>query len=423
MTLCKNLEDDMYKCQTLKNGLTIVGEEIPYLKSVSLGIWINTGSRLETPKESGVSHFIEHMLFKGTKNRSAKDIARDIDNIGGQINAFTNKECTCYYVHLLDEHINIGIDVLSDMILNSTFNNKDIDKERAVILEELKMYEDSLDDLSYDLLVENIYPNDGLGMNILGNRGTIKSLKKRDILNHYNKYYVPNNAIISICGNFNFEEVVKEIEKKFSSWEEKEVNIEVEEAEFHSCFITRNKDSEQVNIAINLKAIPEENEKESYALAVVNNIFGGSTSSRLFQNIREDKGLVYSIYSSQTLYKKCGELGIFASTSEEYLKEVYDLIMKEIKNIKENYVTEEELKESKEQLKGNYILSLESISSKMLSNGESMLLNNKIKDEDEIIEHINSVNMEQVKAIINKVFNIENLGVCIVGKNVEGVQI
>ena len=413
----------MYKCQTLKNGLTIVGEEIPYLKSVSLGIWINTGSRLESEKESGVSHFIEHMLFKGTKNRSAKDIARDIDNIGGQINAFTNKECTCYYVHLLDEHINIGIDVLSDMILNSNFNNKDIDKERAVILEELKMYEDSLDDLSYDLLVENIYPNDGLGMNILGNRETIKSLKKKDILNHYNKYYVPNNAIISICGNFNFEEVVKEIEKKFSSWEEREVNIEVEEAEFHSCFITRNKDSEQVNIAINLKAIPEENEKESYALAVVNNIFGGSTSSRLFQNIREDKGLVYSIYSSQTLYKKCGELGIFASTSEEYLKEVYDLIMKEIKNIKENYVTEEELKESKEQLKGNYILSLESISSKMLSNGESMLLNNKIKDEDEIIEHINSVNMEQVKAIINKVFNIENLGVCIVGKNVEGVQI
>ncbi|WP_018589635.1 M16 family metallopeptidase [Terrisporobacter glycolicus] len=413
----------MYKCQTLKNGLTIVGEEIPYLKSVSLGIWINTGSRIETPKKSGVSHFIEHMLFKGTKNRSAKDIARDIDNIGGQINAFTNKECTCYYVHLLDEHINIGIDVLSDMILNSTFNNNDIDRERVVILEELKMYEDSLDDLSYDLLVENVYADDGLGMNILGNRQTIKSLKRKDILNHYSKYYVPNNAVISICGNFNFEEVVKVIEEKFSKWEEKEVNIEVNEAKFHSCFITKNKDSEQVNVAISLKAIPEENEKEAYALAVVNNIFGGSNSSRLFQSIREDKGLVYSIYSSQALYKKCGELGIFASTSEEYLKEVYDLIIQEIKNMKENYITEEELKESKEQLKGNYILSLESISSKMLSHGESMLLNNKIKNEDEIIEHINSVNMEQVEAIINKVFNIENLGVCIVGKNVEGVQI
>lgn len=413
----------MYKCQTLKNGLTIVGEEIPYLKSVSLGIWINTGSRIETPKKSGVSHFIEHMLFKGTKNRSAKDIARDIDNIGGQINAFTNKECTCYYVHLLDEHINIGIDVLSDMILNSTFNNNDIDRERVVILEELKMYEDSLDDLSYDLLVENVYADDGLGMNILGNRQTIKSLKRKDILNHYSEYYVPNNAVISICGNFNFEEVVKVIEEKFSKWEEKEVNIEVNEAKFHSCFITKNKDSEQVNVSISLKAIPEENEKEAYALAVVNNIFGGSNSSRLFQSIREDKGLVYSIYSSQALYKKCGELGIFASTSEEYLKEVYDLIIQEIKNMKENYITEEELKESKEQLKGNYILSLESISSKMLSHGESMLLNNKIKNEDEIIEHINSVNMEQVEAIINKVFNIENLGVCIVGKNVEGVQI
>ncbi|WP_455538257.1 M16 family metallopeptidase [Terrisporobacter sp.] len=413
----------MYKCQTLKNGLTIVGEEIPYLKSVSLGIWINTGSRLESARESGVSHFIEHMLFKGTKNRSAKDIARDIDSLGGEINAFTNKECTCYYVHLLDEHINKGIDVLSDMILNSSFNKSDIDKERFVILEELKMYEDSLDDLSYDLLVENIYPNDGLGRNILGNRHTIKSLSREDILNHYNKYYVPNNSVISICGNFKFDEIIKVIEEKFENWNPKDVDIVVEEAKFNPCFIAKNKDSEQVNIAINLKAIPEENEKEAYALAVVNNVFGGSTSSRLFQNIREDRGLVYSIYSSQTLFKKCGELGIFASTSEEYLKEVYDLIIKEIKEIRENYITEEELEESKKQLKGNYILSLESINSKMLSHGESMLLNNKIKNEDEIIEHINNVNMEQVKGIINKVFNIENLGVCIVGKNVEDVQI
>ena len=413
----------MYKYQTLKNGLTIVGEEIPYLKSVSLGIWINTGSRLESEKESGVSHFIEHMLFKGTKNRSAKDIARDIDRLGGEINAFTNKECTCYYVHLLDEHINKGIDVLSDMILNSSFDTNDIDKEKFVILEELKMYEDSLDDLSYDLLVENVYPNDGLGRNILGNRKTIRSLKREDILNYYNKYYVPNNAVISICGNFNFEEIVKVIEEKFEQWQEKEVNIEVKEANYTPCFVTKNKDSEQVNIAINLKAIPEENEKEAYALSVVNNIFGGSTSSRLFQSIREEKGLVYSIYSSQTLYRKCGELGIFASTSEEYLKEVYDLIIKEIKNIRENYITEEELEESKEQLKGNYILSLESINSKMLAHGEAMLLNNKLKKEDEIIEHINAVNMEQVKDIINKVFNIENLAVCIVGKDVEGVQI
>ena len=413
----------MYKYKTLSNGLTIVGEEIPYVKSTSLGIWINAGSRIETQENSGVSHFIEHMLFKGTKNRSAKDLAKDIDNLGGQINAFTNKECTCYYVHLLDEHIDTGIDVLSDMILNSLFDENDINRERFVILEELKMYEDSLDDLSYDLLLENIYPNDGLGMNILGNRETIKNITRKQILDYFETYYVPNNAVISICGNFDFDKIVQLIEEKFNTWMEKNVAIEVEEAKFNSCIVRKNKESEQVNIAINLKAIPEESEEEAYALAVVNNIFGGSTSSRLFQNIREDRGLVYSIYSSQTLFRKCGELGIFASTSEEYLKEVYDSIIDEIKNIKQNYVTEDELKESKEQLKGNHILSLESISSKMLSMGESMLLNKKVKTEDEIIEHINAVTMGQVKDIIDKVFDLNNLGVCIVGKDVESVQL
>ena len=413
----------MYKYKTLSNGLTIVGEEIPYVKSISLGIWINAGSRIETQENSGVSHFIEHMLFKGTKNRSAKDLAKDIDNLGGQINAFTNKECTCYYVHLLDEHIDTGIDVLSDMILNSLFDENDINRERFVILEELKMYEDSLDDLSYDLLLENIYSNDGLGMNILGNRETIKNITRKQILDYFETYYVPNNAVISICGNFDFDKIVQLIEEKFNTWMEKNVAIEVEEAKFNSCIVRKNKESEQVNIAINLKAIPEESEEEAYALAVVNNIFGGSTSSRLFQNIREDRGLVYSIYSSQTLFRKCGELGIFASTSEEYLKEVYDSIIDEIKNIKQNYVTEDELKESKEQLKGNHILSLESISSKMLSMGESMLLNKKVKTEDEIIEHINAVTMGQVKDIIDKVFDLNNLGVCIVGKDVESVQL
>ena len=195
----------MYKCQTLKNGLTIIGEEIPYLKSISLGIWIKAGSVIETEENSGVSHFIEHMLFKGTKNRSAKDLAREIDNLGGVINAFTSKEYTCFYVKLLDEHINIGIDVLSDMILNSSFDKKDIEKEKFVILEELKMYEDSPEDLAYDLLLENIYKNHNLGMNILGNRKTLKNFKRENILDYYNKYYIPNNSVISICGNFKFE--------------------------------------------------------------------------------------------------------------------------------------------------------------------------------------------------------------------------
>ena len=205
----------MYKTHVLDNGLTIIGEEIPYLKSIALGLWVNAGSRIENEQNSGVSHFIEHMLFKGTKNRTSKELASEIDNLGGQINAFTSKECTCYYVKLLDSHIDIGIDVISDMILNSLFDESDIDKERAVILEELKMYEDSPEDLAYDLLTEGIYKNDSLGMNIVGTVDSLQNLNKEALLDYFEKYYVPNNSVISISGNFKFEEIVKKIENKF----------------------------------------------------------------------------------------------------------------------------------------------------------------------------------------------------------------
>ncbi|MDO5009956.1 MAG: pitrilysin family protein [Intestinibacter bartlettii] len=413
----------MYKCQTLKNGLTIIGEEIPYLKSISLGVWVKAGSIMETKENSGVSHFIEHMLFKGTTNRTSKELAREIDNLGGVINAFTSKECTCFYVKLLDEHIGIGIDVLSDMILNSKFDEKDIAKEKSVILEELKMYEDSPDDLVYDLLLENIYKDHSLGMNILGDRYTLKNFKRENILDYYNKYYVPNNSIISICGNFKFEDIVKQIEEKFATWESKPADTQVTKPKFNPCIVKKNKDIEQVNLAINLDAIPMINDREVYALSVVNNVFGGSISSRLFQKIREEKGLAYSIYSSQTLYQNCGELGIFASTSTENIEEVYKLILEEIELIRKEYISPQEIHESKEQLKGSYMLDLESTSSRMMSNGKSLLMRNKVDDEQDIIDYINQVEYDDVVEIIKKVFNTENLGVCIVGKDVENINL
>mgnify|MGYP000251165478 CR=1 FL=1 len=409
----------MYKCQTLKNGLTIIGEEIPYLKSISLGVWVKAGSIMETKENSGVSHFIEHMLFKGTTNRTSKELAREIDNLGGVINAFTSKECTCFYVKLLDEHINIGIDVLSDMILNSRFDERDIKKEKSVILEELKMYEDSPDDLVYDLLLENIYKDHSLGMNILGDRQSLKNLKRESILDYYNEYYVPNNSIISICGNFKFEEIVKQIEEKFKTWQPKSVDTTTTKPNFNPCIVKKNKDIEQVNLAMSLEAVPLENDKEVYALAVINTVFGGSISSRLFQKIREEKGLVYSIYSSQSLYRKCGELGIFASMSNEHLKEVYESIIEEIKIMKKYYLTDQEIKESKEQLKGSYILGLESTSSRMMSIGRSLLLNNKVESTDDILKSIDNVDRETVKIVIDKIFNLDKLGVCIVGRDVE----
>ena len=409
----------MYKKHVLENGLTIIGEEIPYVKSISLGVWINAGSRIEDEEISGVSHFIEHMLFKGTRNRTSKQIASEIDNLGGQINAFTSKECTCYYVKLLDSHIDIGIDVLSDMILNSKFNEDDLDKERSVIIEELKMYEDSPEDLAYDLLTENIYKNDPLGMNIIGTEESLNRLNREKLLDYFNKYYVPNNSVIAISGNFNFDEIINKIEEKFKVWKKRDVNVDIKKAEFKSCFLTKNKDIEQVNLAMSLEAVPIESDKEVYALAVINTVFGGSISSRLFQKIREEKGLVYSIYSSQSLYRKCGELGIFASMSNEHLKEVYESTIEEIKIMKKYYLTDQEIKESKEQLKGSYILGLESTSSRMMSIGRALLLNNKVESTDDILKSIDNVDRETVKIVIDKIFNLDKLGVCIVGRDVE----
>ena len=413
----------MYKTHVLKNGLTIIGEEIPYLKSIALGLWVNAGSRIENKQNNGVSHFIEHMLFKGTKNRTSKEIASEIDNLGGQINAFTSKECTCYYVKLLDSHVDIGIDVISDMILNPLFNENDIDKERLIILEELKMYEDSPEDLAYDLLTEGIYSEDGLGMNIIGTVDTLQEINRELLLDYFGKYYVPNNSVISISGNFKFEEMVKKLEEKFKDWENKEVKVEVEAAEFKSCYIAKNKDTEQVNLAMSLEAVPVEDTEEAYALAIINTVFGGSISSKLFQRIREEQGLVYSIYSSQSLYKKCGELSIFASMSNENLEDVYESVIDEITSLRTNYLTDKEIKESKEQLKGSFILGLESTSSRMMSMGKAMLLSGKVKTAEEILQCIDDVDKETINRVIDKIFNIDKLGVCIVGRDVEEIEL
>lgn len=413
----------MYKTHTLSNGLTIIGEEIPYLKSITLGVWVNAGSRIENEELGGISHFIEHMLFKGTKNRTSKEIASTIDNLGGQINAFTSKECTCYYVKLLDEHIDIGIDILSDMFLNPLFDEKDIDKERQVIIEELKMYEDSPEDLVYDLLMEGIYKTDALGMNIIGTEESLYNMNRNTIKDYFDKYYVGSNSVISISGNFKFEEMVNLIESKFKDLPMGNVDIEITEPEFHPCFIARNKDTEQVNLAISLKAIPLEYREDAYALSIINNIFGGSISSRLFQNIRENKGLVYSIYSAPSLYRKSGELGIYASMSNENLKKVYNLVLEEIDNLRQNHLTDKEIKESKEQLKGSYILGLESTSKRMMSIGKAMVLTKKVKNPNDIIESINNIDKARIDLIIDKVFNRENIGVCIVGRDVEGITL
>ncbi|SHJ44641.1 M16 family metallopeptidase [Tepidibacter formicigenes] len=413
----------MYKKHILDNGLVIVGEEIPYVNSVSFGLWINVGTRYEDKNINGMSHFIEHMLFKGTKNRSAKKIAQDIDNLGGQINAFTSKESTCFYVKMLDEHIYTGIDVICDMILNPLFLEEDIIKEKSVVLEEIKMYDDSPEDLAHDLLFELIYKNEGLGMNILGTRNSLDNINRESVIEFFDNYYVPKNCVISICGNFKFEDIVSLLNEKLKGWNNNNFNsIDINKCEFNSGVVKKNKDIEQINLCMGLKSIELES-NEVYALSVVNNIFGGSMSSRLFQNIREEKGSVYSIYSYPTLHKKSGVLNIFASTSEKNLNNVYSSILDEIKLLKDNYLTADEIEKSKEQLKGNYILGLEGIGSRMMAIGKSQLLLKKLNTPKDIINNINSITINDVKNVIDKTFNINTSAVCIVGKDVENIKI
>lgn len=412
----------MSKKYTLDNGLVIVGEEIKHVNSVSFGVWIDVGSRYEDEYTNGMSHFIEHMLFKGTKNRTAKKIAEEIDNLGGHINAFTSKETTCYYVKMIDEHIESGIDILADMILNPLFLDEDLSKERSVILEEINMYEDSPEDLAHDMLVEMIYKNQGIGRNILGTRSSLEKIKRENMMDFFNKHYVPNNCVISICGNFNFENMVELIEQKFKGWNNKKgKNIDINNCNFNLGIVTRNKDIEQMNLCMGLEGIGLESE-DIYALSIVNNIFGSSMSSRLFQNIREEQGTVYSIYSYLTLNKGLGVFNISSSMSEKNIYTVYNSIVNEIKLIREFSLTKEEIKRSKEQLKGNYILGLESTSSRMMSMGKSQILLNKVNNPKDIINKINNVTDDEIDNIIKDIFKTDEIAISVVGKNSENLS-
>ena len=414
----------MYKTKKLSNGLTIIAEEIPYLKSISMGIWFRSGIKTEENYIDGVSHFIEHMMFKGTKNRTSKQLVAEIENLGGAINAFTGRECTCYYVRLLDEHLNIGIDIISDMILNSKFDEKDIEREKSVITEELKMYEDSPEDLTYDILLEKVYDNKGIGKNILGNKESIKSMNREAILDYFEKFYVPENAVLSICGNFDFEETVKLIEDKFENWYGQKPDYNLQDEVFKPCIIKKDRDYEQTNLAICFECDKiGSSSNDVYTIDIINNVLGGSSTSRLFQRIREDEGLVYSIYSEQEFYRDKGELGIYASMSTENLEDVYRLIKEEIISLNENGITEEELNNSKEQLKGEFMLGMESTESRMNAIGKYMLITGRVETLEDVTEGLNSITMDDINRVISDVLDIDKMGVCVVGKGVSEIEL
>ncbi|WIF94688.1 M16 family metallopeptidase [Caminicella sporogenes] len=410
----------MHKKYILDNGIRVITQKIPHVRSVSIGFWVKTGSISETTLNNGISHFIEHMLFKGTHTRTAKEIANAIDSIGGQLNAFTSKECTCYYSKVLDSHISIAIDIITDMILNSKFEENDIKREKSVIFEEINMYEDSPEDLAYDILAKTIFKNHSLGLPILGTHNTVKSFQRNDIRDYMKKNYNSQNIVISVAGSFKGDDLIKELNDKIGRYNLKsEKNKTAKKPDFNSNYFYKFKDIEQMHLCIGFKGVTN-NEKDLYPLLVLNNIFGGSMSSRLFQTVREDNGLAYSIYSHPSFYKDIGLFTIYVSLSPSQLDKVTDLILKELKSLIKNSITKEELTKAKEQLKGSYILSLESTGSIMTMLGKSELFERKIKTYDEVLSNIDKVDLEALNNLTAKIFN-RNVSMSVVGKADEKV--
>lgn len=405
----------MFKKTTLDNGLRIVSEKIPYVRSVSIGVWVGTGSRNENRFNNGISHFIEHMLFKGTDKRSAKEIAESIDNIGGQLNAFTGKECTCYYTKTLDSHIEIAVEVLSDMLFNSVFAKKDIDIERKVILEEIGMYEDSPEELVHDILSETVWNGNSLGYPILGTQECLNNISKETIKEYISNNYTPQNSVISVAGNFDDDTLFEIIKRNFSKWDMNNVvGRDFEKAEFIADAKIKEKDTEQVHVCLGFDGIEHGNDS-LYTLLAVNNIFGGGMSSRLFQKIREEKGLVYSIYSYPSSYKNAGLFTIYAGMNPEQLPKVSNMIIDEISELLKRGITKDDLEKSKEQLKGNYILGLESTSSRMNSIGKSELMLGRIYSPEEVLKKIDEIAMDSVNEVISKIFKLNKMSFTAVG--------
>ena len=404
----------MYQFRTLSNGIRVVAEKIDYLKSVSIGVWVGNGSRYEKKQVNGISHFIEHMLFKGTENLSADQIASAIDSIGGQIDAFTGREYTCFYTKTLDSHAEIALNVLAEMIFRPTLSGEDMELERRVIGEEIRMYEDSPEDLVYDLSSEAVWGDTPMGRTILG---TYESLDRitPDIMRDYMKsHYTGANLIISVSGNFG-EGFFDLLEKYFGSENIASTPPALPDATFRSGqTLVRTKDIEQVQLVAAFKGIDVMDENV-YSLLAMNNVFGFGMSSRLFQNIREKRGLVYSISAGHSAYLGTGVFDIAAGMRPESLGEVAELISNEIKTLKKDKLTRDEVEKSKEQLKGSYILASESTGARMQGAGRSLLLGKPIYTQEEVLNRIDAVSTDTVADMIDTVLDTETLCLSAVG--------
>ncbi|MBT2615706.1 MULTISPECIES: pitrilysin family protein [unclassified Bacillus (in: firmicutes)] len=397
----------MIKKYTCQNGVRIVLENIPTVRSAAIGVWIKTGSRNETPELNGVSHFLEHMFFKGTTKRNAREIAESFDSIGGQVNAFTSKEYTCYYAKVMDNHASYALEILADMFFNSTFDGEELKKEKNVVYEEIKMYEDTPDDIVHDLLSKAVYENHPLGYPILGTENTLDTFNSDTLKKYVHDMYTPDKVVVSIAGNVD-EKLIKEVESYFGSYQGGEDRLELVKPSFHENRITRKKDTEQAHLCLGYNGLEIGNDK-TYSLITLNNILGGSMSSRLFQDVREQRGLAYSVYSYHSSYQDSGMVTVYGGTGTNQLDSLYETIQETLDTLKRDGITEKELRNSKEQLKGSLMLSLESTNSRMSRNGKNELMLGEHRSLDDIIIKIDEVTEDTVNELANQIFTEHSL--------------
>ena len=405
--------------KTLSNGIRVVGEHLPTFRSVTVGVWLRTGSITETPEMSGISHFIEHMLFKGTSKRSARDIAAQMDAIGGQINAFTAKECTCYYVKVLDENVDVGLDVLSDMLMDSKFEPSDIEKEKGVIVEEIGMSTDNPEDYVHELINRTYYEGHPLARPILGTVESVNAVDRGKLLGYLHEHYGADDAVIAIAGNFDPDRITDRLETYFGALDfegpAQKAGPDGRAVSEKGSISIAQRDIEQVHICLGLPGFSIDDAKR-YPMLVLNNLFGGSMSSRLFQSIREERGLAYSVYSYPAAYSDTGMVGIYAGTSPHQVEAVLELTVQEIKTLLAEKVTKEEFEQSRAQLKGNYILGMEGTSSRMTALGKNMTLLGKIVRDEEIVQKIDSVTIDDVIEAMTMIFDFAKVSAALVGK-------
>ncbi len=410
------------RCTTLPNGLVILTEKMKHVRSVAMGVWVRSGSRHELAKVNGISHFVEHMVFKGTKSRSAQTLARDVDAIGGNLDAFTGKETICFNIKVLDEHIPVALEVLSDLVLHPTFASEEIDRERGVILEEIKMDEDNPDYLVHEIFTQNFWKDHPLGKPILGTKETVKSFERGTLLEYYGARFLGGNMVFSAAGNIDHDSFVEQVTGRFEGLPGGESGFEAPKPKTAARINLRNKKSlEQVQLCLGVPAPPVADE-DRYTTLILNTVLGGGMSSRLFQTIREERGLAYAIYSDLSPYSDTGSLCVFAGTSSSRAVQVVDLVMAEFSRLKNETMPEDELRRAKDQLKGNLLLSLESSMSRMSNLARQQMYFNYFFDQDEILRRVEAVTAEQVKAKANELFKPELVAVTLLGR-LDGLKV